>query len=264
MSDNRKIGIIDSGIGGLTVAREIRELLPKEDIIYLGDNKNVPYGNKSEDEIYILAKKMIDFLIERDVKLIAVACNTISSILVSRFSDYDIPIVSIIEPVSDYVYGKNLQAVGVMATRFTIRSKTYERLLHKKDKELQVITESCPNLAAMIDSGDYGKEGISDIINNHMENILGKSPLKDIILGCTHYPILLDKFTSAYPHINFINPAYEQTHFIEKLLEQLNIKNDKDISTFEIFTTGNKDIYLKVTASLYIKRPDFIHEIKSF
>lgn len=264
MGDKRRVGIIDSGVGGLTVTKEFKKLLPKEDIIYLGDNKNVPYGNKNEQEIHLLAKKMIDFLVEKDVKLIAVACNTVSSILDKYFLDYKIPIVSIIKPVSDYVYRKDLKTVGVMATRFTIKSKTYEKLLHKKDKELVVITESCPNLAGIIDSGNYSGKDISEIVDKHMHNMTKKNGLKDIILGCTHYPIVLDKFTQNYPDINFINPAYEQTLYMDKLLSDLNIKNDKDGSTFEIFTTGKKEIYLNVIDSLSIKRPDIIHEINEF
>ena len=142
MKDDRKIGIIDSGVGGLTVVKEFRRLLAEENIIYLGDNKNVPYGNKTEEEIYILTKKMIDFLIEKDVKLIAVACNTISSILDKYFLDSKVPIVSIIKPVTDYVDRKKLKSVGVMATKFTIESEIYEELLNQKNKDIIVVSNS--------------------------------------------------------------------------------------------------------------------------
>ncbi len=103
MVDHRPIGVLDSGVGGLTVARELRNYLPNESIIYIGDNKNVPYGNRTEEEIAELARSMIDFLIQKDVKLVVVACNTVSTIIDKYFSDYDIPIVNIINTAADYV-----------------------------------------------------------------------------------------------------------------------------------------------------------------
>ncbi len=264
MNKNRKIGIIDSGIGGLTVAKEFRRILPRESIIYLGDNKNVPYGNKTEEEIYHLTKKMIDFLIQRDVKLVAVACNTISSILDKYFSDYELPIVSIIKPVTDYVDKKHLEGVGVIATKFTIETRIYEKLLNRKNKELLVVSEPCPTLASMIDDGNHTSKEILETIDMHMDNILKQTQLKDIILGCTHYPIVLDKFEEISPDINFINPAYEQTIYVDNLMKELNIKSSQDSSTFEIFTTGKKSIYVNMMKSLSIEPADSIYEIREF
>lgn len=264
MDDNRKIGIIDSGVGGLTVAKEFRRLLQKESIIYLGDNKNVPYGNKTEEEIYYLTKRMIDFLIEKDVKLIAVACNTISSILDRYFLDSKIPIVSIIKPVTDYVDKKNLGSVGVLATCFTIESDTYEKLLNGRDKNIRVIAEGCTTLATIIDRGDYTSKEIFDVITVHMDNILKKIRVKDIILGCTHYPIVLDKFKKISPNINFINPAYEQTLFVDKIIKEWGIKGNKENPTFEVFTTGQRSTYLKMIKVLSMKPADEIYEIDEF
>src|SRR5699024_6482880 len=258
MGDNRKIGIIDSGIGGLTVAKKFRELLPEESIIYLGDNKNVPYGNKSEEEIYRLTKDMIEFLIEKDVKLITIACNTISSILDKYFLGYKVPIISIIEPVTDYIAKKDLQKVGVMATKFTIGSGIYEKLLKKKNKDIDVILESCPTLAEIIDRGDYSDKDIRDIIYIHMNNILKSSNLEDIILGCTHYPIVLDKFKDISTDINFIDPAYEQVLYVKELMDEKNIRSDKKDSSFEIYTTGDKDIYKNMIKALSIEKPYII------
>lgn len=264
MNNNRKVGIIDSGIGGLTVAKEFRRILPRESIIYLGDNKNVPYGNKTEEEIYHLTKNMIDFLIQKDVKLVAVACNTISSILDKCFLDYEVPIVSIINPVTDYVDKKHLKSVGVIATKFTIETGIYEKLLSEKNGELLVVSESCPTLASMIDGGNHTSKQILEIIDMHMKNILKQTSIKDIILGCTHYPIVLNKFKQVSPDINFINPAYEQTIYVDNLMKELNIKSSQTNSTFEIFTTGKKNVYLNMMENLSIEFPDSIYEIKEF
>lgn len=261
MVDNRQIGVIDSGVGGLTVVREFRKLLPQEDIIYLGDNENVPYGNKTEEEIYKLTKFMIDYLMKKNVKLIAVACNTISSILDKYFSDYKIPIVSIIEPVVDFVISEKLQNIGVLATKFTIESGAYEKLLRIKNKNINIVLESCPALAKIIDVGYYTEE-ISDIIELHMSNINKNHNIKDIILGCTHYPIVLDEFKRIAPNINFINPAYEQVMYIKRMMEEVNIEGEAENSTFEIYTTGDKENYLNIIHNFSMELPDKIQKVK--
>lgn len=262
--DNRKIGIIDSGVGGLTTAKEFGVLLPDENIIYAGDNKNVPYGNRSEEEIYLLTKKMIDFLIEKDVKIVAVACNTISSLIDKYFLDYEIPIVSIIKPAVQYVYENKIKNVGVIATDFTINSKVYNKYLHEKDKDINVVTEGCPSLAAIIDKGDYSEEEVQSVIDNHMKNILKKGKIEDIILGCTHYPIELERFKKVGKDINYINPAHEQTLYIKQLMEDNDTASNTKESTFEVYTTGNKSTYLKMLDVLGMKNPDEIYEIEKF
>lgn len=264
MNDNRKIGIIDSGVGGLTVAKEFRNLLPQENILYLGDNKNVPYGNKTEEEIYLLTKDMVNFLLESDVKLIAVACNTISSILDKYFLDIEVPIVSIISPATDYVINKKLNKVGIMATQFTINSGTYKKYLNKRDKDLLVISEPFTNLAEMVDKGDYTEKEIMNEIEKHMNIMLQKEQVKDIILGCTHYPIVLDKFKQVAPNINFINPAYEQTRYVKNIMKEMDIRSNEKESIFEIYTTGNKDVYLKLMGRLFMEVPNNIYEVENF
>lgn len=264
MYDNRKIGIIDSGVGGLTVAKEFRLLLPEENILYLGDNKNVPYGKKTKEEIYHLTKKMIDFLVEKDVKLIAVACNTISSILDTYFLDFKIPIVSIINPAVDYVYEKEIREIGIIATEFTIESKIYDKYLHEKDKKIEIVTESFPLLAGIIDRGDYRDSEISEEVGFHMDRLINKKNVKDVILGCTHYPIVIEKFKKKSPEINFINPAYEQVLYIKKIMDQKNISNSEGKSTFHIYTTGKKENFLKAMETLSLKSPDDIYEVEEF
>ena len=264
MSNNRKIGIIDSGLGGLTVVKEFRRLLPDESIIYLGDNRNVPYGNKTEYEIIELTKKMIDYLIQKDVKLIAVACNTISSLLERYFLDSKIPIVSIINPATHYVNKGKFESVGVVATRFTIGTNIYQELLNADDRNLNVISQSIPSLAGLIDSGKYTDREILDVIKIPIEFILKQAPVRDIILGCTHYPIVLEKFKEIAPEINFINPAYEQTRYVKKILRTLNIKTEAINSTFEVYTTGKKETYINMLENLSILPADEIYEIEKF
>lgn len=262
MGDNRAIGVIDSGVGGLTVVKVFRNLFPNESIIYFGDNKNVPYGNKTEQEIFGLTKKMIDFLIEKDVKLVAVACNTISTIVDKYFSNYGIPIVSIIRPIADYVIENGIKEVGVVATMFTVSTGAYDRLIKEQDSTVEIVSEGCPTLAAVIDSADFTDDEIEDIVNLHMANLLSKIDVKDVILGCTHYPIVIDKFIERCPEVNFINPAYEQVIYINKLLENMNQRGEHEKTIFKIYTTGSKETYYKMLHILSIEEPDRIIELK--
>lgn len=261
MNDNRPIGVIDSGVGGLTAAKELRNLFPNESIIYFGDNKNVPYGNKSEAEIFELTKKMIDFLVKKDVKLVAVACNTISTIVDKYFSDYDIPIVSIIKPTADYVVKNNIKEVGLVATMFTVQTGAYDKLIKDQDNTVEIVSEACPTLAGLIDSANFTNDEIIELVDTHMTNLLSKRDVKDVILGCTHYPIVVDNFSERSPQVNFINPAYEQVKYIDKLLGSKNQRGEQVKSTFEIYTTGSKDTYHKMLDILSIEEADRITEL---
>lgn len=258
MADHRAIGVLDSGVGGLTVVKELRNLLPKENIIYFGDNKNVPYGNKTEEEIAELTKKMIDFLIDKEVKLIAIACNTISTILDRYFSNYPIPIVSIIKPAADYVVKNGLNKVGVIAAEFTVKTGAYDHLIHEKDSSVETTSEGSPDLARLIDGGDFTEPEVESLVDLHMTRILSKGEPKDIILGCTHYPIVMEDFKKRSPEINFINPAYEQVIYIDQLLESKDMKGNHDLSAFNIYTTGGKENYHRMLDLLSIKKPDNI------
>lgn len=261
MADNRPIGVIDSGVGGLTVVKELQKLLPQEKVIYFGDNANVPYGNRSEEEIAKLTKAMIDCLIGKDVKLVSVACNTISTITDKYFMDYDIPIVSIIAPTATYVINNKLGEVGVIGTKFTVQTGAYDKLIHDKDNSVEVISEGSPDLATLIDGANFTDDEVRELVSLHMNNVLSKKNLKDIILGCTHFPIVEDKFREFGPGVNFINPAYEQALYIDKLLNEMDCKSNDSISSFEIFTSGKKDSYLKMVGLLSLTEPDSIIEL---
>lgn len=259
----RKIGVIDSGVGALTVAKKIQEILPNEGIIYFGDNGNVPYGNRSEAEIYELTKRMIDFLIEKDVKVIAVACNTISTLVDKYFSDYPIPIISIIDPVSKYVAELDLDEVGVIATNFTINSKEYDKKIGMySNSSINIIPEASPELASLVDSGVFTEEQVVDIVSKHLENIRNNSENVDhVILGCTHYPIVEHLFRGVAPDITFINPALEQVKEVKSLLDSNNLLNTNGIMDFELYTTGSKKTYDKMLDLLQMEKPNKIVEL---
>ncbi len=253
--NNKKIGIIDSGVGGLTVVQKLRENFPSEDILYLGDNKNVPYGNKSEKELYRLSKNVIDYLIGEEVKLIGVACNTISSIVEKYFTDYPIPIISIIDPVSSYVGQRDIKELGLLGTIFTINSGAYNKKISEINKNINITPEGCPTLAKVIDEDEYSQIEIENIVDMHIKNIEMKNDkVKDIILGCTHYPIIKDIFMERGKNINFIDPAKEQVNYIGELMEEKEMFKDRSTrGRLDIVTSGELEVYEKITKKLNIE-----------
>ena len=176
-----KIGVFDSGIGGLTVLKRLIDKYPNNEYIYYGDTKNIPYGDKSIEELKILSRNIIDFLIKKEVDLIIIACGTISSNLATYLKEkYNIKIIDIISPVIDYINKSKYDKIGVIATQATINSKIFSNKLNKKVKEV-----ACPKFVPLIESNNLDE--LKNCFNTYLDN------LKDcdlIVLGCTHYPII--------------------------------------------------------------------------
>lgn len=261
------IGVIDSGVGGLTSVKEILNLLPGENIIYCGDNANAPYGNRSAEEIIDLTKKMLTFLQSKNVKLVAVACNTISSTFESaQYSDYaknyPFPILSIIEPAAEDVIRQHYKNVGVIATEFTIKTGCHQQLIQKMDPSIHVFGEPSKNLAMLIEQGDITSPAIQADIEQHVKHLLGLHPLHEIVLGCTHYPIVQSLFEAAAPGVKFINPARDQALSIKKHLKVLNLLNPASNGTLEINTSGGAEIYQTVQEELQITKPHTLNVVQ--
>ncbi len=186
--DNRSIGMFDSGVGGLTVLKEVRKELPQENIIYLGDTKRFPYGSKSKESIIQLTQKGMDFLISQDVKAIVIACGTATSQALEEMQRrYRIPIMGIIDSTVQYIKQKsNLRTVGVIATAGTIRSRGWEKKLKEQIPEIEVKSKACPLLAPMAEEGWISNEVARLTIKEYLKDMKNVDAL---ILGCTHYPL---------------------------------------------------------------------------
>ena len=187
--DNRPIGIFDSGVGGITVLKEIQKRLPNENYIYLGDTKNFPYGEKSREEIVKFAIQNVEYLIKQNVKIIIIACGTATSQAIDILQQkFEIPIIGIIKPTVEYIKEKEYKEVGVIATEGTIRSGEWERQLRKNISNINVINKACPMLATIAEEGRAtGIEG-RNAIKEYMKSFKEKK-INKIILGCTHFPI---------------------------------------------------------------------------
>ena len=176
------IGVMDSGIGGLTVVRELQRILPGEDIIYFGDSANCPYGNKTSDQIFELSSHLLQFLGDNGVKCTAIACNTISTMADRLRPCFDYKIVSIVEEAAKYVLREHLKSVGLIATEFTVASGKYAELIHEGDPECKVVGKGSPLLAALVDRGDFNQHDINTEIRTQVDNILAREQVENLIL----------------------------------------------------------------------------------
>jgi glutamate racemase len=189
---NKGIGIFDSGVGGLTVLREIRKLLPHEDIFYLGDTARVPYGNRSKNTIIKYSVQNTHFLIEIGIKLLVVACNTSSSVAINalRHKFSELPIIGVIEPGSEQAGSVTKTGrVGVIGTRATIASGSYRSALHRFDHGIKVFQQACPLFVPVVEEGMQRTQFAHDIARHYLLNFK-KHDIDTLILGCTHYPLL--------------------------------------------------------------------------
>ncbi|MBM3250417.1 MAG: glutamate racemase [Candidatus Omnitrophica bacterium] len=187
----KSIGVFDSGAGGLTVVRELIRQLPSENIVYFGDTARVPYGIKSKETVIRFSIENILFLLGHDVKLICVACNTVSSVALPVIkTHFRVPIVGVISPgVREAVYATRNKRIGVIGTKGTIRSRAYEIEIKKLDPDVKVITQACPLFVPLVEEGWLAGNVVSDVVRSYLKP-LKVARVDTLILGCTHYPLL--------------------------------------------------------------------------
>ena len=192
-----RIGLFDSGIGGLTVLKTLKEKYPNNDYIYYGDTLNLPYGSKTKEELLKLANQNVNFLINKKVDMIIIACGTVSSNCLKELKNtYDIPIYSIVEPTINYLNQSSYNNIGVIATEATINSHIFKNNINKNVYEI-----ATPKLVPLIESNDL--TDIKDTLNEYLKDYLNKIDV--LILGCTHYPIIKSEITSLNNSLNIID-----------------------------------------------------------
>lgn len=191
MSDARPIGMFDSGVGGLTVARAVIDLLPHEDLIYFGDTARCPYGPRPAAEIKAFALEIIDGLIASDVKMVVVACNAASSTALAEARHrYDVPIVSVIEPgVRAGIAATRNRRVGLIGTQVTVASGAYDATVAATKENVTLVSKACPRFVEFVESGDTTSDEVIAVAEEYLAE-LKEADVDTVILGCTHYPLL--------------------------------------------------------------------------
>ena len=204
-----RIGVFDSGIGGLTVLKELVNKYPNNNYYYFGDNKNMPYGSKTKKELEHLSDNIIKFLLNKNVDIIVIACGTISSNVYECLKNkYKIPIYDIISPTINYINNNNYKKIGLMATKMTVESKIFEKQINN-----EVVSIACPLFVPIIENN---MNNIDEAIKEYTKYI--PNDIDALILGCTHYPILEDKIKTYFKNADMINMG-------KILADSINIKN---------------------------------------
>ena len=229
------IGVFDSGVGGLTVAREIMRQIPQERIVYFGDTARVPYGSKSTDTLIRYTRQIIRFLKTRGVKAIVVACNTASAVALEAVRDeLDIPIIGVVRPGAKVaVAATNNKKIGIIGTETTVKSQMYVKLIQQLEPEAEVIGKACPLFVPLVEEG-WTKDPVTEEVARRYLAELQESDIDTLILGCTHYPLLRHMVGEIMgDKVTLVNPAYETALELRALLEREGIANDGENRNFE-------------------------------
>jgi len=239
----RPIGVFDSGVGGLTVVKELIRQLPHEDIVYFGDTARVPYGIKSKETVIRFSIENILFLLKQEVKLICVACNTVSSVALPMIKEhFKVPIVGVITPgVREAVYATQNKRIGVIGTRGTIRSRTYEFEIKQLDPTVKIITQACPLFVPFVEEGWLAGNVVLAVAKAYLK------PLKDahvdtVILGCTHYPILRPVIKEVLgKNVTLIDSAKQVAMEVKKILAAEGLLNKGHRGKHRFYVSDNPE-----------------------
>lgn len=257
---SQPIGIFDSGVGGLTNARAIKNLMPQEDFIYFGDTKHLPYGEKSKEAIIDYSVEITQFLLEQNCKAIVVACNTATSNALAEIKEVvgDRALVfDVINPVAEKVAYEIHQNVGVIATKATINSKLYKKSIRKYNKFINVEELATPLLVPAIEEGFINHPISHSIIYNYLSN----KKLKDIetlILGCTHYPLLMEEIKQYYgSRVRVIDSPNIVATYIRQTLEKYNLLNsDNPQPKYQFYVSDMTRNFQKISKKFFGNRID--------
>src|SRR5204862_5371950 len=222
----RPIGVFDSGIGGLTVVKGLRDLLPNESISYLGDTARVPYGPKSAETVQRYAIELAEMLIKQNAKALVVACNTVSSVALPALTEkFSVPVIGVIEPGARAALAASRNRhIGVIGTRATIRSGAYEKALRAADETVRVSSRACPLLVPLIEEGLLNDAVTDQVIMRYLQPLLADG-IDTLVLGCTHYPLLTNAIARAVNgQIVLVDSAQNCGRAVEEMLDRQSLR----------------------------------------
>ena len=245
---DKKIGIFDSGVGGLTVLKELKDLCPNESFMYVGDTKNLPYGSKTKDELMKITSKIFDFYKLEGAKAVVMACNTTSAVVWNDLKDnYNFPIYPLSQTVCKYFNQFNFSKIGIFATEATINSNVYQKSLNAKT--LGIAPKEWVDI---VEANSIETNQSQEIIKKYATQMLPFAPEK-IILGCTHYPYLIKSLTKYFDEKMLINPARIFAQAVKEDLEKKNllINTIKTKENDDFFVTGSPEKFIENAKQFY-------------
>lgn len=227
MSDNRPIGVFDSGLGGLCALRALKALMPNEDLVYFGDTGRTPYGTRSEEKIKQYAMADVRLLLKHNVKAILAACGTVSAIALNDLErTCPVPIFGIIDSAVEKALQLTSGRIGVMGTGATVKSGVFEKRIKAISSDHQVYSVACPLLVPIVENDLINTDITPNAIRHYM-SYLDESKVDTVILGCTHFPLLKDEINELYPNIKLVDSGAEASAALCRFLQKSNMTNDK-------------------------------------
>jgi len=248
------IGIFDSGVGGLTVAHAIKQILPGESIIYFGDTAHLPYGDKSAESIRSYSHRITEFLLEHDSKVVLVACNSASASafdsLKAEFRQKTI-LLDVIDPVVDHLATRKFRKIGVIGTKRTVSSGTYEKKIKEASPETEVVSLATPLLVPMIEEGFIFDDISNAIIRTYLSNE-SLAGIQALILGCTHYPIIKNQISKIFNfNVEVMDSARIVSMILREVLEKKNLLNDSGIVNDRFYVSDYTDYFEKIARMFF-------------
>ena len=250
------IGVFDSGIGGLTVAREIMRQIPNERIIYFGDTARVPYGNKSKETVTRFSRQIVRFLESHQVKTIVVACNTASAYALSTLEkEIDIPIIGVVKPGARAAAGTTKNGkIGVIATEATISSHIYGEYIKELNPHVQIWGKACPLFVPLVEEGLLQDPVTDEIARRYLTELIDLD-IDTLILGCTHYPLIRSTIGKIMgDKVNLVNPAYETARELKEMLKEKNLLQDEapglGSNQYQFYVSDTTDKFIRFANSI--------------
>ncbi|MGN1203448.1 MAG: glutamate racemase [Lachnospiraceae bacterium] len=256
MDKEAPIGVFDSGIGGLTVAREIMRQIPNEKIIYFGDTARVPYGNKSKETVTRFSRQIVRFLESHQVKTIVVACNTASAYALDELEDeIDIPIMGVVKPGAKAAAEATRNGkIGVIATEATINSHIYGEYIKELNPDVQIWGKACPLFVPLVEEGLLQDPVTDEIARRYLTELIDLN-IDTLILGCTHYPLIRSTIGRIMgENVNLVNPAYETARELKEMLAEKNLLQDKapglGSNQYQFYVSDTTDKFIRFANSI--------------
>lgn len=243
MNQTMPIGVFDSGVGGLTVTREIMRQMPGEKIVYFGDTARVPYGSKSKDTILKFSRQIVTFLQTRNVKAIVIACNTASALALDAIrSEQSLPVIGVVEPGAKAASEatKN-HRIGIIGTEATINSNIYSKFLHRLNPDVEVFPKACPLFVPLVEEGWLYDSITAEIAERYFTDLKAYD-IDTLILGCTHYPLIRHTLQKIIGDtVALINPAYETARSLKQVLSDQGLTGYSDNPEHEFYVSDGAE-----------------------
>lgn len=253
----RPIGVIDSGVGGLTVMHELMRQLPREKLIYLGDTKRCPYGPRSKEAVRKFTWEMVDFLLEKNIKLLVIACNTATAFALDDLTEkLDIPVIGVINPGSRAAIKTTKNShIGVIGTEGTINSGAYPEALKRINPNLHITALACPLFVPLVERGIFSGHVVEKVVEQSLQPLKDNNQMDTLILGCTHYPLLRPVIQKVVgDSVTVISSSEETARETSAILEIKQLQNKTDEKpVHEIYSTGEIGLFNQIANNIFEK-----------